>query len=150
MPPRSPAPPPASAVILVVDGDRESDLAYLLARYAKRGGFGFGRLPMHPRPEAAAPDGHATLWLSSLEQLEAIRPREIGLIGDDSPVIVCSSATEEARAHSMGADLCVPHPLQYMDFLGALRAVGVAPADTEHPRRAGAAGIPRDPQPRAE
>lgn len=124
-----PAPPTptvaqAPPVILVVDGD--GGLSYLLARYAKRGGFGFRQLRVPPHGTQAVPDAPATLWLPSVERLEAVQPRETGLVGDDSPVIVCTSAGEEGRAHGLGADFCVMHPLRYADFLAALRAVGYA------------------------
>jgi DNA-binding response OmpR family regulator len=118
------------ATILVVDGDVA--LTYLLERYAQRGGFRFCqvRFPWQSLPER--PAGLSILWLPSMEMLEAVRPRETGLVGDGSPVIVCSSAGEEGRAQDLGADLCATHPLTYPDFLEALRAVG---ARTEEERR---------------
>ena len=135
---------PARPYILVVEGD--NDLSYLLARYAKRGGFGFRMLRAAGAPGAGATvaaTGPATLWLPSLERLEAVRPRESGLVGDDSPVIVCTS--DETAAHSLGADFCALHPLTYVDFLAALGAVGLPVAagpedpegkvDTESPER---------------
>lgn len=120
-----PVPEPAAgespiSTILVVDGD--DGLSYLLARYAKRGGFGFRQVRADSRA-ARTGDGQCSLWLPSLERLEAIKPRE-GLVGDDTPVIVCSSSGEEGRVHLLGADYCVQHPLRYQDFLAALRAVG--------------------------
>jgi hypothetical protein len=122
----------AAPTILVVDGD--DGLSYLLERYAQRGGFGFRRV--RASSPAAAGDGPLSLWLPSVERLEAVSPRETGLVGDDTPVIVCSSPEEESRAHGLGADYCVMHPLRYPDFLGALRAVGFGgPADlAEVPR----------------
>jgi hypothetical protein len=114
--------------ILVLDDD---GLSYLLARYAKRGGFGFRQLRNLPSAAPPVPDGPATLWLPSVERLEAVKPRETGLVGDDSPVIVCSSAGEESRAHGLGADFCVMHPLRYPDFVAALRAVGFPATDRQ-------------------
>ena len=110
--------------ILVIDGD--GTLGYLLERYARRGGFRFRRLHTPWRIPPLSPAGSHVLWLGSLEWLEAVSPRESGLVGDDSPVIVSASKEEEPRAHRLGADYCAGHPLKYPDFLAALRAVGVA------------------------
>jgi hypothetical protein len=118
--------------ILVVEGD--GSLAYLLARYAKQAGLAFRQMPTRPLPGPVAAEGPTTLWLPSIERLEAVRPRETGLLSDDSPVIVCSYVGEESRAHSLGADYCVTHPLTYPDFLVALRAVGFATYSDGPPR----------------
>jgi hypothetical protein len=112
-----------AVTILVVGGDNA--LSYLLRRYAERGGFRF--CEVHPPWQAplCSSAGPAALWLPSIERLEAVKPREAGLVGDDSPVIVCSYIGDEARAHELGADFCAFHPLRYRDFLAALRAVGI-------------------------
>jgi hypothetical protein len=119
-PKRSGAKTPAT--VYVVDGD--SALSYLLERYANRGGFGFCEvhIPWQSRPSLLP--GSAALWLPSLERLESVNPRDEG-IGEDLPVIVCSFAGDEARAHELGADFCAFDPLSYEDFLAALRAVGI-------------------------
>jgi hypothetical protein len=119
-----PGRPASATTILVVDGD--DALTYLLERYAQRGGFLFCRVhfPWQSPPER--PGGFSTLWLPSVERLEAVRPRETGVVGDDSPVIVCSSVGDEDRAQELGADFCATHPLKYPDFLAALSAVGVS------------------------
>jgi hypothetical protein len=110
------------ATIYVVDGD--DALSYLLERYADQAGFRFCEVHIPWQAPPSPPPGRAALWLPSIERLEAVRPREMG-IGDDSPVIVCSFAGDEARAEELGADFCAFHPLQYEDFLAALRAVGI-------------------------
>jgi hypothetical protein len=110
--------------ILVIDGD--GPLGYLLERYARRGGFRYRRLRTPWRIPPLNPAGSMVLWLGSVEWLEAVSPRESGLVGDDAPVIVSASKEEESRAHRLGADYCAGHPLKYPDFLAALRAVGVA------------------------
>jgi DNA-binding response OmpR family regulator len=110
------------ATILVVDGD--DALSYLLERYSSRGGFRFCEVHVPWQAPQYPPAGPAVLWLPSIDRLEALRPREMG-VGDDVPVIVCSFVGDEARAHDLGADFCAFHPLQYRDFLAALRAVGI-------------------------
>jgi hypothetical protein len=118
--------------ILVIDGD--GPLGYLLERYARRSGLRFRRLRAPWRVPPLTAGGPLALWLGSLEWLEAVSPRETGLVGDDAPVIVSASREEESRAHSLGADFCAGHPLKYPDFLAALRAVGIAVGDENgHP-----------------
>ncbi|MET0773001.1 MAG: hypothetical protein ABWZ82_07945 [Candidatus Limnocylindrales bacterium] len=112
-----PAPAEAPAILLVAPDDA---LRYLMERYARRGGYALrgttdgGRAP-------------AVVWVSSLEALEAIRPRERGVVGDDVPLIVIASEGEEPRARELGADHRVTQPFTYRDFLAALSAVGVLP-----------------------
>ncbi len=108
--------------ILVVDGDNA--LSYLLERYADRAGFRFCEVHVPWQAQSYPSDGLATVWVPSIERLEAVKPREMG-ISDDLAVIVCSFAGDEARAHELGADFCAFHPLKYEDFLAALRAVGI-------------------------
>ncbi len=114
----------APTTIFVVDGDRA--LSYLLERYAGQSGFLFCEVHGPWQTPPAPPAGSAALWLPSIERLEAVRPRERGV---DMPVIVCSFAGDEIRAHALGADLCAFHPLRYQDFLAALRAVGISDRD---------------------
>lgn len=111
-------------VILLIGADEA--LIYLMDRYAQRSGF-------HVHAASTPPSGGqlrelkpAVVWFPSLESLDAVRPREGGLLSDDAPLIVCSSVADEARARELGADYCALHPLTFPDFLAALSAVGVA------------------------
>ena len=113
--------------ILLV-GDDEA-LSYLIERYGERSGFRVQIERIPAKPAAVAAGDPAVVWLSSLDVLAAVRPRENGLIGDDAPVVVCSSVADDRRARELGADYAVLHPLTYPDFLAAMSAVGVRSAE---------------------
>ncbi len=113
----------ASPTILLV-GDDEA-LAYLIERYGAQSGF---RVRVERAPPTVADTAWlepAVVWLSSLDVLAAVRPRETGLVSDDAAVVVCSSVADDRRARELGADYSVLHPLTYPDFLAALSAVGL-------------------------
>jgi CheY-like chemotaxis protein len=112
-----PAPTEAPAILLVAPDDA---LRYLMERYARRGGYTL---------RAMTDDGRSpsVVWVSSLEALETVRPRERGIVGDEVPVIVIASEGEDSRARELGADHRVTQPITYRDFLAALSAVGLAP-----------------------
>jgi hypothetical protein len=115
---------PGQPTILFLGGD--AALVYLIERYARRSGC---RVRVERTPPASSDISAlqpAVVWFSSLESLAAFQPRETGLVGDDIPLVVCSSTADEARARELGADYCAVHPLTYPDFLTALSAVGVA------------------------
>jgi DNA-binding response OmpR family regulator len=113
--------------ILLV-GDDEA-LSYLIERYGERSGFRVQIERTPPNPVDIASAEPAVVWLASLDDLAAVRPRETGLIGDDAPVVVCSSVSDDGRARELGADYAVLHPLTYPDFLAALTAVGIQAGD---------------------
>lgn len=111
-------------VILLIG--RDDALIYLIERYARRGGLGV-HVSSSPTQAEVAALRPAAVWFSSLHELESLRPRQTGLIGDDDALLVCSSsATETARANELGADYCTVHPLTYADFVIALDTVGVS------------------------
>ena len=109
-------------VIMLVGSDDE--LAYLIERYAERGGIDV-RVTRALTADQVSEIKPSVVWFTSLETLEAARPRERGVVGPDAPLLVCSSSGDEQRARELGADYCALHPLTYPDFLAALAAVGV-------------------------
>ena len=118
----------SSRPTILLVGDDEA-LTYLIERYGERSGF---RVQVERTPANVADvavGDPAVVWLSSLDVLAAVRPRETGLIGDDAPVVVCSSVADDRRARELGADYAVLHPLTYPDFLAALSAVGITSAE---------------------
>jgi CheY-like chemotaxis protein len=120
-------------VILLIGADEA--LIYLMDRYAQRSGY---RVHVADAPPAGALLRElkpAAVWFPSLESLEAMHPREGGLLSDDAPVIVCSSVADDTRARELGADYCALHPLTFPDFLAALSAVGAGDATGDHGRR---------------
>jgi hypothetical protein len=114
-------------MILLV-GDDEA-LTYLIERYGQQSGFRVRVERTLPISSDGQPLKPAVVWLSSIDVLASLRPRETGLIGDDAPVVVCSSVADDHRAPELGADVSVLHPLTYSDFLAALFAVGVTAAE---------------------
>lgn len=121
---------PNPPVILLVGADEA--LIYLMNRYAQRSGYRVHVADAPPTGAQLQELKPAVVWFSSLESLDAVRPRERGLLSDDAPLVVCSSVADEARARELGADYCALHPLTFPDFLAALTAVGVA---GDHRRR---------------
>ena len=110
--------------ILLVGSD--AALSYLIQRYARRSGFQV-HVESLPTMSAETPTLRpAVVWFLSLESLAASRPRDTGLVSEDTPLVVCSSVVDEVQARKFGADYCAVHPLTYADFLTALSAVGVA------------------------
>lgn len=103
------------AILLIAPDDA---LRYVMERYADRGGFDLRT----PFDQGGAP---AVAWVASVEALDTVRPRERGLIGDDTPLIVIAADDEDARARELGADHRVAQPFTFQEFLAALSAVGV-------------------------
>jgi DNA-binding response OmpR family regulator len=121
---------PDPPVILLIGADEA--LIYLMDRYAQRSGYRV-HVADAPLPDARLRELRpVVVWFPSLESLEAMGPREGGLLSDDAPLIVSSSVADEARARELGADYCALHPLTFRDFLAALSAVG---AGGDHSRR---------------
>jgi DNA-binding response OmpR family regulator len=113
-------------MILLV-GDDEG-LTYLIERYGERSGFRV-HVERTPNDSDWTRLEPSVVWLSSLDVLAALRPRETGAVSDDAPVVVCSSVADDRRARELGADYSVLHPLTYPDFLAALSAVGLQAAE---------------------
>lgn len=109
------APADAPAILLVAPDD---ELRYLMERYASRGGFELRLSVDGDGPPVA-------VWMSSVQAVETMRPREQGLVSEDTPLIVIAPEADEARARELGADHRVGQPFTYQDFLAALSAVGV-------------------------
>jgi CheY-like chemotaxis protein len=105
-------------VILLVAPD--DALRYLMERYSHRAGCELRAAG----PEDPWPDGAAVIWVASIDVLDALRPRERALVGDDTPVIVFATPEDEQRVRALGADHRVTHPLTYAGFVNALAAVG--------------------------
>ena len=82
-----------------------------------------------PKVSDGAWPASAVVWLSSLDVLAAVHPRQSGLISDDAAVVVCASVADDLRARELGADYSALHPLTYADFLAAMSAVGVHTRD---------------------
>lgn len=104
--------------ILVIGSN--TSLHYLLGRFAERSGY---RLKVHPGcasgGEIAALNPAVIIFLST-EALARDQACLRELASLETPIIVCSSILEEAKAIELGADYCLLHPLTYDDFQAAL------------------------------
>ncbi len=67
----------------------------------------------------------AIVFLST-ELLEASQGFVEEMTSHETPILVCSSDGDEARAKELGADYCLLHPLTYDNFHAALLATGVS------------------------
>ena len=113
--------PSRPPVILLIGND--ASLAYLIERYAERSGY---EVRVHPIA-SALPVGlevkPAAVLFSSIENLEAAQSQIAPWTSAEIPLLVCSSVNDQLRAHELGADQCLVHPLTYDSFQAALTAM---------------------------
>src|SRR5512136_910839 len=112
--------PARSPVILLIGTD--AALAYLIERYAERSGCEVRVHPSVPASSTGPESRPAALLFSSIENLEAAQSQIAPLSSAEIPLLVCSSVNDQSRAHELGADHCLLHPLTYDGFLAALVA----------------------------
>jgi CheY-like chemotaxis protein len=110
-----------SSTILLIGKD--TTLQYLLARFAEHSGYQWKvSADILSGSEIASIHPAVIIFLST--ELLAREPTFLTELADlDAPILVCSSAVEEARAKELGADYCLLHPLSYNDFQTALANV---------------------------
>ena len=111
--------------ILLLGNDMS--LAYLIGRYAERSGFGMQTMQTVPPAAEICALQPAAVLFPSIENLEASQTLIAELENCDIALLVCSSAADEARAHEMGADYCLVHPLTYENFQATLTAARTVP-----------------------
>ena len=119
--------PARSPVILLIGND--AALEYLIERYAERGGFAVLVHPIASAPPVGLEVKPAAVLFSSIENLEAAQSQIVLWTSAEIPLLVCSSVNDQLRAHELGADHCLVHPLTYEGFLTALTAVHISLAD---------------------
>ena len=112
--------PSSPPTILLLGND--ASLVYLIGRYAERGGFSVQTLQMPPTAQEICAMQPAAVLFPSPENLEASQTLIAELENCDIPLLVCSSAADELRAHEMGADYCLVHPVTYENFIATLTA----------------------------
>jgi DNA-binding response OmpR family regulator len=106
------------STILLIGSD--TMLGYLLKRYAERSGYQLAtNQKILPAEEVKAINPAVIIFLS-IELLESAQPLVEELANLDTPILVCSSIAEEARARELGADFCLMHPLTYDSFYTSL------------------------------
>jgi ActR/RegA family two-component response regulator len=107
-----------SSTILVIGKD--TTLNYLLGRFAEHGGYQLKINSEHLSTHEIAAINPAVIIFLSTEQLARDQSLLTELASLDTPIVVCSSIAEKARAIELGADYCLLHPLTYDDFKTAL------------------------------
>lgn len=112
-----------SPIILLIGND--AALTYLIERYAQRSGYQVRVQPIVPSPTDGTEPQPAAVLFSSIENLEAAQSQIAHLSNAEIPLLVCSSINDQTRAHELGADHCLVHPLTYDSFLTALAATHV-------------------------
>jgi DNA-binding response OmpR family regulator len=113
--------PVQQSTILLVGND--ASMSYLLGRFAEQSGY---RLRVQGQDVAAGQLGAlspAVIILTSIDLLVRDQDLVAELAGLDTPILVCASIAEEARARGLGADGCLFHPLTLGDFQATLEAV---------------------------
>jgi hypothetical protein len=110
--------------ILLIDND--TTLSYLFGRFAERGGCQLIVISGITSIEEIRTFNPTVIIFSSTELLDKAHTVGVELTSLETPIIVCTSVTEEAKAKELGADYCMLHPLIYDDFQNAL-AYAAAP-----------------------
>ncbi len=105
------------STILLIGND--SSLSYLLGRFAERSGYMLTVSSDGLSIKEIELINPLAIIFTSVELL-ATRQIVVELSSLDTPIIVCLSVTEEAKARELGADYCLLHPLTYDDFQTAL------------------------------
>jgi DNA-binding response OmpR family regulator len=116
-----------SPIILLIGND--AALTYLIQRYAERSGYAVRVQPSVPAFTDGTDLQPAAVLFSSIENLEAAQSQIAQLSNAEIPLLVCSSINDQTRAHELGADHCLVHPLTYDGFLAALTAAHISLVD---------------------
>ncbi len=98
-------------------------LIHLLRRFAEQHGNALREQTGAPDVAAVRQAQPAALIFLSIEHLQAAQGLVDGLAAHETPILVCASVADEARARELGADACLLHPLTYAQFLTVLEAV---------------------------
>lgn len=107
--------------ILLIGGD--TTLNYLFGRFAEQSGYQLADNRADISVEDIETTKPAVIIFLSVEVLAKKQSLVAELASHDSPILVCSSITEEPRARELGVDYCLLHPLTYNDFQAALEIV---------------------------
>src|SRR5438045_9700581 len=110
--------PNIQSTILLVGND--STLNYLLGRFAERSGYLVTELAESLSTKEIETINPVAIIFTSMELFATRQTLVVELSSLDTPLVVCLSVTEEARARELGADYCLLHPLTYDDFQTAL------------------------------
>lgn len=104
--------------ILMIGND--PSLAYLIGRYAEHNGYCVTFTETIPDASEVCNQKPVAILFPSVEGLESAQLLIAGLVNCDIPILVCSAIADEVRAHELGADYCLLHPVTYKGFTEAL------------------------------
>ena len=110
---------PLKAEITLIGND--PSLAYLISRFAEKSGYQVTVQRGSLSIEEICTRKPCLVLFSSIENLESAQTLVNELADSEIPVAVCASMSDEARAHELGADHCLLHPLTYDGFLAAFQ-----------------------------
>ena len=110
--------PSGKMTLLLIGAD--AALAYLLCRYAEQSGCQLLIQDMAPALEELDHWRPSAIIFASPDGLQSNQPLVEALSTRETPVLVCASASDEARAKKLGADDCLLHPLTYGQFCAVL------------------------------
>jgi DNA-binding response OmpR family regulator len=106
--------------IVIVGGD--PSMHYLLERYAGRMGYPVRVAESPVLAESIRQSEPVAVIFPSVDVLEGAQALVAGLTNSDIPIIVCSSAFDQAKTRELGADYCLLHPLIFDSFSSTLSA----------------------------
>jgi CheY-like chemotaxis protein len=107
-------------IILAIGNDPA--LTYLIGRFAEKSGCKVKAVETSPLAEEVCALQPTMVLFLSVEILETMEALVGDLANFDIPLLACSSIADQARAHDLGVDDCLLHPLTYDNFLTALTA----------------------------
>jgi hypothetical protein len=111
---------PSPLRLLVIGNDHL--LIHLLRRYAEQSGWQLIERTLAPGMTALSHWRPDAIIFLSLEHLQSAQALVAGLAAHETPVLVCASIADQARARELGADACLLHALTYEHFSAVLSA----------------------------
>jgi CheY-like chemotaxis protein len=113
---------PSPFKLLIIGND--PGLSLLLRRYAEQSGCQLTERALTPGVATVRQWQPDAIIFLSLDHLQTAQALVDDLAAHETPVLVCASVADEARARELGADAGLLHPLTYEHFLEVLAAVG--------------------------
>ncbi len=113
---------PSTLPLILLIG-QDVTLTYLIERYAERSGYVVHTASIMPALSVARDLQSTAVLFASIENFEAAQALPGDLTSCEVPLLVCVSVNDQARAHELGADYCLVHPLTYDSFLAVVTAI---------------------------
>ena len=110
--------PNTRQTILLAGND--TALSYLVRRFAEQGGHPLVAASANISAQQIAEVNPKAIIFLSTENLEEAQSLLAESSSHATPIIVCTSVVDEARARRLGADHCLLHPITFDAFQSAL------------------------------